>query len=205
MSCLRSLRRRPPLTDRFSPSAAIRAHFAALAKRDYSTRQVRNAGSDWVAIFVLYAVPVLLGVAAWLFSWRLASVDPLLAGSALLVGGLVAGFAQIASWRDRLTLTQDSEPKGKAAKRDSLDESVAHILVAIYAATLLTILLAVDANVLAMYVPAKDEVPMLGRGLSSSTIALSSYLLFLMFLVLANLWSAYSDSNEVPRRMGGAD
>lgn len=191
-------------TDRFSPLPVVRAHLLALTKRDYSSTTVTARGYDWVALIALILIPSLVGAVAWLLSWRLATVDALLEGSALLVGGLIAGFAQIAAWRDRLTAAAQKEGIAGVSKRDSLDESVAHTLMAVYAAVVLTVLLAIDANVLAGS-GAKGEVTPLSQLLSSLTLASSAYLTLLVLLVLANLWSAYSDNNDVPTRMGGAE
>lgn len=189
-------------TDRFSPFPVVKAHLLALGKRKYGSTSVETRGYDWVALFALILIPALVGLAAWRLSWRLATVDALLEGSALLVGGLIAGFAQIAAWRDRLTAAEQKEGIAGVSKRDSLDESVAHTLMAVYAAVALTVLLAIDANVLASSSVNGETTP-LNQLLSSLTLAASAYLTLLVLLVLANLWSAYSDNNDVPSRMGG--
>jgi hypothetical protein len=171
--------------------------------RDYGSSTVQAGRVDWLAMAVLYIGPVATGAAGVWWHWNIAAADSLLAGAALLAGGLIAAFAQVASWRDRLTVAQQDNPRGDVIRRDSLDECVAHIVMSIYAASVLVVLLTVGSNMLSNQ-PLDAEPAQLNRWFSAVIIGFGSYLLLLMLIVVPKLWDTYSDHNSVPTRMGGA-
>lgn len=192
------------LSDRFSPIAVFVAHFKALSNRHYTGNDEPRSKSDLVAVVVLYVLPVAVGLWTGLcLNVKLTAPSDLLAGISLLTGGLLAFFTQVASWRDRLSARRSSHEHADAARRDGLDESVAHILVAIYAAVVLVVLLAVASNVANTPSGSKGGAPEVNTPLSALIIGFGSYLLLLLLIVLPALWDSYSTHNSVPRHMGG--
>ena len=189
------------------------AHLRGLSIRQYDEKTTVER-PDWAAMGFLYATPALVGGLSYFAEWRISAVDPLLGASALLVGGLLAALAQIASWRDKLTVRQDQNDRADAPRRDSLDECVAHVLMLLYASSVLVVLLAVSANVasdaeclpvaqsaLCQPIPS-GTVPL---GLSVAVVACGSYALLLVLLVVPKLWDTYVDANNVPPHMGGTE
>lgn len=57
---------------------------------------------DWSTRIILVALPLLAGGAIAVLGVTLNHADQLLAGTALLTGALLTGFAQIVSWRERV-------------------------------------------------------------------------------------------------------
>src|SRR4051812_15730777 len=113
------------MSDRLDPRDLFRGEFKALT--------LRTPGSDRADLFtrgVLWFVPLALGLGAGLSGFTLKSPDGILAGLALLVGGMLAVFAQIAVWRERLTERDRLFEVSEASDRESLDEAVTHVLVA---------------------------------------------------------------------------
>lgn len=176
-----------------------------MSNRDYGGKKVGHEHFDWLTFVLLYGGAISLAAIGFFRDWQITAAESLLSGAALLTGGLLAALAQVASWRDRLTARQSENKRAEVAKRDSLDECVAHIVMAIYAAVVVTVLLAIAANILGGAAPEGGHPPKLDRGLSTAIIGSSTYLTLLLLVVLPRLWHTYADQNNVPARMGGAD
>src|SRR4051794_27896055 len=116
--------------DRLLPNAVIRAQVKGLTHGN-----TRAYVPDWVARVAL-AIPLLLFIPAFVWDWKLAAPDALLTGVSLLAGALVGSFGFIASLRLRLIETQLGHSEEPDAARDSIDESVAHLLAATLACVL---------------------------------------------------------------------
>ncbi len=180
---------------------AVRAHFRALSKRSYKSSDVATVGRDWVALGVLYGGPLLVAAFGYHAKWAVTNLDQLLGGVALLVGGLMAAFGQVASWRAKLTEMQKAKPVSGASQRDHLDEATAHLLMAIYASIAFVVVASVAGN----YLPKEPVVTVssLVSGWTAVLVVIGGFICGLMVMVLSSLWTAYAESNEVPERMGG--
>ncbi len=186
-------------TDRFSPFDLFRAHRKALRNRNYMA-----AGSskvDLLAWLVLAVPPILLLAASIFWSWRVSDAQSMLAGVALIIGGGLAAFGQLASWRSRLTEREDEESIERP-ERDSIDEATAHLLWATWVAVFTTPFLVIAAET-------KGDgfqsgwtawIPRLVSGLSFS---LGLYLLLLLGMVLPKLYDAYAAANRLAPEMDG--
>jgi hypothetical protein len=165
--------------DRLLPNAIIRAQVKGLTHGN-----TRAYVPDWVAR-VAVAVPLLLVVPACIWDWKLAAPDDLLTGVSLLAGALVGSFGFIASLRLRLIETQLGHSEEPDAARDSIDESVAHLL----AATLGCVLNAV-ALVIGMNVSVDDKGALIGFW-AAVAIALSAYVAVVFYMLVTRLYAAY--------------
>ncbi|MGY1823745.1 hypothetical protein [Geodermatophilus sp. SYSU D00079] len=165
--------------DRLLPTAVIRAQIKGLTKGDTSRYE-----PDWVGR-VAVALPLLLFIPAHCLGWKLAAPDALLAGVSLLAGALVGSFGFIASLRLRLVETQVGYSEEPDAARDSLDESVAHLL----AATLACVLDGV-ALVIGMNVSVNDQNDVVGFW-AAVAVALSAYIAVVFYMLVSRLYAAY--------------
>jgi uncharacterized membrane protein len=126
--------------------------------------------------------------------WRrveLQQAGVLLAGSSLLAGTLLASFGQVATLRARV---QRSE-RGQIAL-DALDETVAHILMAVYAAVLL-------AGVLAVATSVTEPTTDINRVVTAIALTLGAWLLLLVLLVVPRLYMAYTYAFDVREELDG--
>lgn len=186
---------RPPGSNRFSASHIWTAHMKGLKNRNFRSPQPRGA-ADLFARVVLYLVPVLLGAAAYLASAKVVAVDGLLAAAGVLAGGLFMAFTQVAAWRDRYTERQADRHASELPQRYSLDETVAHILMATYACLGLLVTVLVSANF------ADKHGHLVGIG-AALVIAVGTYILLLMLIILPKLYTAYAVTHEVDQEMSG--
>jgi len=124
------------------------------------------------------------------------AVDGLLATAGILAAGLFMAFTQVAAWRDRYTERLELREASELPQRYSLDETVAHILMATYASLGLAVSVLVSANF------ANKEGALVGLG-AALTIALGSYLFLLMLIILPKLYTAYAVTHSVSDDMSG--
>lgn len=181
------------MTDRFNPAPAFKGHYRALWNRKYEGEE-RSRSFDWWALVILFLPPVGLATACLIGGWKLDQVSPVLDGVALLTGGLLAAFAQIASWRDRLTARRTTHERSDAARRDAMDEAVSHILVAVYLCLFDLALLVAAVNV------GSDQA---SRWTSGGIVFLSVYLAMVLLMVLPKLYSVYVVENDVDDDLSG--
>jgi DMSO reductase anchor subunit len=165
--------------DRLLPNAVVRAQVKGLTNGESPDYE-----PDWVARTAL-VLPLLLFIPAHCFGWKLAAPDALLAGVSLLAGALVGSFGFIASLRLRLIETQVGHSEEPDAARDSLDETVAHLL----AATLACVLDAV-ALVIGMNVSVNKANDVVGFW-AAVAIALSAYVAVVFYMLVTRLYAAY--------------
>lgn len=165
--------------DRLLPNAVIRAQVKGLTHGG-----TRAYVPDWVARIAV-AAPLALVIPAYLWHWKLAAPDALLTGVSLLGGALVGSFGFIASLRLRLIETQIGYSEEPDAARDSIDESVAHLL----AATLGCVLDAV-ALVIGMNVSVNSTGALIGFW-AAVAIALSAYVAVVFYMLVTRLYAAY--------------
>lgn len=136
---------------------------------------------------VLLGVPLVAAVVAISFRTVLSSADQLLAGVALFSGALLTAFAQIASWRERVL---DRARGVDGVKLRALDEAAAQILFCVLVAMVATASMAVLAN-LEITDNSPAAVIIIARALSALGIALFTYLVLAMTIVVNLLWDAY--------------
>lgn len=186
---------RPPGSNRFSAAAIWNAHIKGLRNRDFRAASL-NSATDRLALGVLYGLPLVLGGVAYLLGAKLAGADGLLAAAGILAGALFMAFTQVAAWRDRYTERQKERHEAELVQRYSLDETVAHILMAAYGCFLLAVLVIVGAN----FTDAEDRIvgPMAGI-----VIVVGSYVLLLMLIIMPRLYAAYVVTHGVPRDLSG--
>lgn len=186
---------RPPRSNRFSAIYVWRGHKKGLMDRDFRAEQPVGV-PDPLARTVLYGVPLLLGVVAYWLGAAIAAVDGLLAAAGVLASGLFMAFTQVAAWRDRYTERMVSREASEKPQRFALDETVPHILMATYACFLLLVVVVVGANF-------ADEDGRLVGAFAASTIAICSYVLLMMMIVLPKLYSAYVVTHKVDADISG--
>lgn len=113
------------MLDRFNPSRLVKGALNGLSRRTHDGKE----RPDFAARAVLVGVP--LAVAIALVSTQMVINEPevILAAAALLVGALLAGFSQVAGWRERIL------ERGRAVDKvrvRSLNEAGALILLSIH-------------------------------------------------------------------------
>lgn len=139
---------------------------------------------DWVARSVLIGVPAAALIACIAFDVQLRSADQLLAGVALLAGALLAAFAQVGSWRERILQRRKDTDHDRVA---ALNEAAAHILLSIVVSLFAMAVVIILANL----DPCSHWTPWTSRVLSGFGIAALSYLGLVMIIVVNLLWDAY--------------
>lgn len=168
---------------RLSPVPVWRAHLDALTKHPTDR-------PDWVTRGVLFGVPAVVGVVAYLFDAQLRQPGALLAGAALLAGTLFASFGQLASFRGRLADSLDTSQ----VAFDALDETVAHVLMAVYVAITAAAVLGAATSLSAGPV----------RGVFAAlALALGVWLLLLVLLITPRLYQAYTYAYVVRDPLNG--
>ena len=178
--------------ERLNPFYLYRGHWKTLS--DYRKLKPRAA---WVLRVFLLVVPVAVGLWFGACNGELKSPDAILAGLALLAGALLAAFAQLASWRLRLTQRQKQLPNVERVDRDALDETSAQLLVAAYESALATV-----ALVVAMNVEASSSGAISGWW-AAGAVALSIHVVLIFLVAIPRLYSAYVSINGVREELSG--
>lgn len=194
---------------RFNLVPIVKGHWKSLANVN---KLGEHVGADIVTRSILGVLSV--GAATWVYLADVAFAAPaaLLSGFALLSGVLLSVFAQLASMRTRLTDSNDSSNRTRVLK-DSLDESVAHVLIAALLGLLASVTIVVS---MAMYEPPIPEAPAgvaVAPAPSSGpeimgwpavvVAAIATYEVLLLIMVIGRLYSAYTRVNDVSPRLDG--
>lgn len=145
---------------------------------------------DRLARGVVYGGPAAVFVVSLVLGAKLRQPSGLLAGSALLAGTLLASFGQLATMRARLTDKQGVRQVGL----DALDETVAHVLMAVYAAILTSFVLGVAT--------ALSDGAVKGI-VAALALASAAWLLLLVLLIVPRLYQAYTYTFVVRDEMNG--
>jgi hypothetical protein len=185
-----------PKSNRFSAGYIWNAHRKGLRNRQYNAAGRTPSAPDFFALTLLYGIPLLLGGLAWYFGLTVAAIDGLLAAAGLLAGGLFMGFTQVAAWRDRYTERARAREDSERPQRYSLDETVAHVLMATYGCLLLVVVILVGANF------TNDEGDLVGWA-AAATIAVGTYIVLLMMIIIPKLYVAYAVTHELDDEMSG--
>lgn len=182
-------------TDRFSPADIFLAHLKGLKNRNYTT--ARPVGvADISARVALYAIPVAAGVAMYWFDGIIASGDGILAAAGILTGAFFMGFTQVVVWRERFTERRSTHEQSEVHQRDSLDEAIAHILMAMYASMLLIVAVIVSQNL------ADKDGNLVGVP-AAAIVTLGAYVLLIVAIILPKLYTAYASINDLDDEMSG--
>lgn len=163
---------------RLSPLVVWSAHLDGLTKHP-TTRP------DRLTRVVLVVGPLAVAVVTWVFGAQLRQPGALLAAASLLAGTLLASFGQLATLRGRLT----DRPDTRAV---ALDETVAHVLTAVYAAVATAAVLGVATTLSAGAVTG---------WLAAVALGLGSWLLLLVLLITPRLYQAYTYAYPVSPKL----
>ncbi|SKS10192.1 Uncharacterised protein [Mycobacteroides abscessus subsp. massiliense] len=181
---------------RLDPSPLILGHWRGLSNVD---EHGEYKGPDYVTRTILVLSSALAGVAVWYFHVSFAAPTALLSGFALMSGVLLAVFAQLATMRVRLT-DRDDDSRSRRVLKDSLDESVSHVLVAAFLGVLASGVIVVAMSVTHPISPAQPEI----EGPWAITLApLAVYEALLLVILIPRLYSAYTRVNDVARELNG--
>jgi hypothetical protein len=168
---------------RLSPTAVWRAHLRGLTKHP-------TGRPDVFARTAVYGLPVLVAVLAYVLEARLRQAGVLLAGASLLAGTLLASFGQLATLRGKIS----ERIEVRRVALDALDETTAHVLVAVYAAILLAATLGTATSLTAGAV----------YGLAAAlALGLGAWLLLLVLLIVPRLYQAYTYAFDVSPELDG--
>lgn len=145
--------------------------------------QIGQERQDGATKYLLFGIPTAIFCVSLSAGLRLTGANDLIAGTAVLIGALLVGFSQLASWRERLT-ARNARIDG--AEMRMLDEAVAHVLVATLASGVLSSAIAIGSN--ASWPPAIVIA-------SSLAASITAYLALSLLIVVNLLWLAYRSVN----------
>lgn len=184
------------MVERFNPGPLIRGLFEGLRLRRNSPEEP----DDRWARLILFMVPPTTGAVLVTARVELPAADQLLAASALLVGALLAGFAQVASWRERILVRHR---RVDIVDVRALNEAAAHILISLLVSTVGSIAMFVLSNL-----DLKSSSTVV-HGFAQAASALSAsaftYVALSLFIVTNLLWDAYMNEEREIRREGKAE
>ncbi|MEV3903318.1 hypothetical protein AB0K11_13420 [Mycobacterium sp. NPDC050551] len=173
---------------RINPMPVIRAHVRTLTN---------EARVDWVARAIIWGAPIAVGSLAYGTSWRFTAPSAVLAGVALLMGGLLSTAGVLSALRLKLTDRDEAHRVAEEAKRN-LDEAVPHVLTAALAC-----LAAATVIIVAMNYPLAVGDPTINRGFSCTTAAALTFIGVLFVATIIRLYAAYVQVNNVPSQLNG--
>lgn len=185
-----------PKSNRFSARHIWNGHMKGLRNRDFNKADTPPSAADVFARIILYGVPVVLGALALWRGATVAAIDGLLAAAGLLAGALFMAFTQVAAWRDRYTERMDHWEDAERPQRYSLDEAVAHILMATYACFVLAVVTLVGANF-------TDKDGNLTGIFAALVVTIGTYLLLLLLIIVPKLYASYAVTHRVTKDMSG--
>lgn len=145
-----------------------------------------------LAVPVVAAVLAVVGVIFWGWRFDLAAAGFVIGVAALIVGGVLAAFGQLAGWRITIgQLDRDADEPLRAM----LDETATHMLLAILE-SLAVAVLAVVGLILSPHGPwaLLAVAPLAAAG---------AHVVWLFGLVVPRLYSAYAQVNDIPASMDG--
>ncbi|MGV0695870.1 hypothetical protein [Mycobacterium paraintracellulare] len=178
---------------RFNIGPILAGHWRGLSVVD---KHGQLKGPDYAARITLVVGPTLVGVAIWHWKTTFNAPGALLSGFALLSGVLLTVFAQLAGMRLKLN-DQDDESDRRQVLKDSIDEAVAHVLVAAILGLACSVLVVVAMTMGGPTQPVVAGVPAILLG------AFAAYEVLVLLIVVRGLYSAYVRVNEVSRDLSG--
>lgn len=184
------------MSERLNPRPLFVGLLAGLRKRRVSDDEPPDRSARWV----LFGVPVLVGAAVGGFQVVFSNADQLLAACALLAGALLTGFAQIASWRERILYRHRAVDDIDVR---ALNEAAAHVLVSLLASVVAAMAVFVLANLdlqcppLLVYIAACV--------LSALSAGALVYVAISLLIVVNLLWDAFQNEQREAKREGAQD
>jgi len=185
------------MVDRFNPSPLIRGLLEGLRLRRVSSSEPDDR---WVRL-VLFMAPPVTGAVLLTARVEFPAADQLLAASALLVGALLAAFAQVASWRERVLVRH--RRRIDVVDVRALNEAAAHILMSLLIATVGSVATFALSN---LDLGSKNAVAHgFAQVLSAVSAATFTYVALSLIIVTNLLWDAYVNEEREIRREGKAE
>ncbi|MGY4859520.1 hypothetical protein [Cryobacterium sp. AP23] len=184
------------MPERLDPRPLIGALVEGLRKRRLSGTEP----ADVPTRVVLFGLPLIVGGLVFGFGLTFTQADQLLAACALLAGALLTGFAQVASWRERI-LTRYRRVDEIDVR--SLNEAAAHILVSLLVSVLAAIAVFILAN-LNLQCPTV-AVDLWARALSGLSATCLSYVAISLLIVVNLLWDALQNEQRETQREAASD
>lgn len=178
--------------NRLNPAPLFRGSWKGLRNRDASG----NSAADLVTRLVTYGVPIGVAILMIVKKITLVAPIPVLTGMALLSGGLLAVFAQMATLRSRLTDRREDLVEAEEPDRRLVDEAVAHLLTAAYCAVVSAALLVVGMNLSPDGKTVEAPISGIACGLATAVVTL-------FLIAIPKLYSAYVRLNHVQKDMSG--
>lgn len=202
---------------RLSILPVIRGHWKGLSNDLANGKTV----PDWRTRSVLLGVSAGVLAATYILGWQVASPSATLSAMALLSAGLLGVFTQLSALRIRLT--SQPEDTWLDVERDGIDEAVAHVLFAFLLCIINSALLVIALNTIPTTAPANCGVPpqmvdptlatppvscsippqVLDSWWSGPILAIGSYIVLMLIILIPKLYSAYVEMNEVRRELNG--
>ncbi|QIK64163.1 hypothetical protein G7068_13855 [Leucobacter viscericola] len=181
------------MSGRFSPRDVFRGLLDGLRFR---RQDEGNERPDVLSILVLFGLPTLAALGVVCFGIQFTGADQILAGAALLCGSLMAAFAQVASWRERVLARARSVEKVRVR---ALNEATAHILFC-----LMVSVVTVTATFILANIELGDHPPvwLTCVAVGASAISAATFLYIgLSIVIVANLlWDAYQHEEDEAER-----
>ncbi|ORL15426.1 hypothetical protein A6I85_05995 [Prescottella equi] len=137
------------------------------------------------------------GITMFGFQVQLTSPAIIVAALSLLTGALLTVFTQLSTLRLKLTEWYDRDDVDRRPDKDSIDESVAHVLVAA--------LVSISATIVAVFAIALGDegAPALRGVVAAITVALITYVLLLLIMLIPRLYGAYASVHDVADELNG--
>lgn len=189
------------VSSRLNVAPVWHAHWRGLQDRRVNEESLQLVlRADTLARGLSIGIPIIIFTAAeailfalvspgWRLRPELAAAG--MASAGLLFGSLLAAFALLATWRQRVAERDafDERPLGWM-----IDEAVAHIMLAVLESVILVL-----CSIGSLVIPA-STVSKICTGLGAAALA---HMLFLFILVVPRLYSAYTEVNSVPMELDG--
>ncbi|MHC9294177.1 hypothetical protein ACRCUN_17070 [Mycobacterium sp. LTG2003] len=181
---------------RFNPLPLVVGHWRGLSNID---RDGAYVGGDAVTRTILVVGSAGVGAAVWHWQVSFSAPTAILSGFSLLSGVLLSVFAQLASMRVRLTDSPDESVRRRVLK-DSLDESVSHVLLAALLGLVASTVIVISMAVTDPIPPAQPEI----AGVWAIILAVVGvYEMLLLVMLIPRLYSAYTRVNDVSPEIDG--
>lgn len=167
-------------------------------KRVLSDYRREKTKPDMVSRFLLLGLPIVAMITVFFCSEGISSVETLIAGTAILAGTLLAAFGQLAAWRDKLTEYAERYPNIDRLSRDSMDETVTHVLAAAYTSGVATILLTVSS---VFELREANDDPLYHGVFLALGIGFAAHAALSFLIAVPRLYYAYASMNRVRKEL----
>ncbi|MFT2712338.1 hypothetical protein [Clavibacter sp. Sh2126] len=172
------------MLDRIAPRGLIKGVLSGLRKRSRFEPEKADIG----ARLALFGLPCAVAAALILTRTILVNAEVILAAAALLVGALLAGFAQVAGWREKVLGRRGT---GSQIRVRALNEAGALILMSIHVSVLAAV--AVFCVALLNLEDAAEWLRWVAILLSSIGPAALTYVAISLVIVANLLWDGFEN------------